>query len=297
MREAFIIEKIPYLGYCFAFLEHRTAYSDYFAKEAAESGTLLCAKSDGHFIGYICATRTERELRVTHAYTVPTYRKMGVFTALLSELSDNSKITVRVVLPEDQEFHDTIADICKQHGFVQGESVIIYTYRPSEDTVWSRYMEAEGNRKCDALRSMGYNTFSFADADDNILRQIKDSDTSDFGNPFETRSFFDDPTKNLSYELSFVTVKDSELVAFTLASLPAPKKGVLEQIVVSKKDRGKGIILLPFSETMKHFREAGGEIATYAIYGSNARANAFRDKIANIATRKISENYYRYFEL
>ena len=287
-------ENIPYIGYCFAFMGHRTAYSDYFAKEADESGSLLCAKINDKFAGYICAAVIGLEIRVTHAYTCPEYRGQGVFTALLSEVADNSGMTVKINIPEGQECHDIVVRVCRRLGFVQGESVIIYTFRPKSDTRWREYMETRGRRVCDMLRRHGYETVSFADADDDIIGQIRDSDKSGFGNPFETRSFFDDPSRKLSRELSFAAVKNGELAAYTLASLLSPEKGVMEQIAVSEKKRGTGVILLPFAESVERFTASGGVLATYAIYGSNAAANTFRDKLVDIASEKVAENYYLY---
>ncbi len=44
-----ITEIIPCFGYCFAFMGQRAAFSDYFAKEAAACGKLLCAKVGDKF--------------------------------------------------------------------------------------------------------------------------------------------------------------------------------------------------------------------------------------------------------
>ena len=273
---------------------HRTPYSDYFAKEADESGRLLCAKINDKFAGYICAAVNGREMRITHAYTCPEYRGQGVFAALLSEIADNTDMTVRINLPAEQEFHDAVVYVCRRLGFVQGESVIIYTFRPDSDTRWREYMDTCGRRICDMLRRHGYRTVSFADADDDIIRQIYESDKNGFGNPFEPRSFFDDPSKKLSYDLSFAAVRNGELAAYTLGRLLTPQKGVLEQIAASEKKRGTGVILLPFAETVERFTAIGGKVASYAIFGSNDAANSFRDRLVDIATRKVAENYYLY---
>lgn len=285
-------EPIPYLGYCFAFMGKRTAYSDYFALEASESGSLLCARLDNRFAGYICASDNGRDMRVTHAYTCPEYRGQGIFTALLKEIADNAEKTVRVNIPTDHEYHDTVVHICEKLGFTKGESVTIYTLRPSSDPKLREYIGGKGTRICDMLRRHGYKTVSFEDADDDIIRQIRDSDINGFKNPFETRSFFDEPARKLSRRISFAAVRDGEPAAYTLVSLPSPKKGVLEQISVSEKKLGTGVILLPFIETVRAFIENGGQIATYAMYGSNTAANAFRENISDKASEKEAENYY-----
>lgn len=285
-------EPIPYLGYCFAFMGKRTAYSDYFALEASESGDLLCTKIDNRFVGYICASDSGREMRVTYVYTCPEYRGQGIFTALMKEIADNAKKTVKVNLPADHEYYDAVVNVCEKLGFVKGESVTIYTLRPDSDPKLQEYIGDKGKRICDMFRRYGYKTVSFEDADDDIIRQVRDSDTNGFGNPFETRSFFDEPARKLSRRISFAAVRDGELAAYTLASLPSPEKGVLEQIAVSEKKRGTGVILLPFIETVRAFIENGGQVATYAMYSSNAAANAFRKKIVGNASERVAENYY-----
>ena len=145
------IEIIPYMGYCFAFMGHRTAFSDYFAREAAECGKLLCAKLDDKFAGYICAADIGREDRVTYAYTRPEYRRQGIFTALLKEISESSEMPVKVNLPAEHEYHDTIVHVCGKLGFARGEDLIVYTCRPDTDTRWDEFMNSRGNRICEHL--------------------------------------------------------------------------------------------------------------------------------------------------
>ncbi|MBQ3841605.1 MAG: GNAT family N-acetyltransferase [Ruminiclostridium sp.] len=286
------IELIPYIGYCFAFMGQRTAFSDYFAKEAADHGMLICAKLDDKFAGYICAAGNGRENRVSYAYTRPEYRGQGIFTSLLKEISDGSEMPVKINLPAEHECHGTVVHVCDKLGFVRGEDLTVYTYRPELDTLWEGYMNERGNRICEHLKRHGYETVSFADADDGIIAQIRGSDSSGFENPFETASFFDEPSRKLSRELSFAAVKNCELAAYTLVSQPSPEKCVLEQIAVSRNKRGTGVILLPAVQSMSVFRSAGYKNFVYAIYGSNTPANLLRDKLISTAEKKVTENYY-----
>ena len=285
-------EIIPYLGYCFAFMGQRTAFSDYFAKEAAESGKLLCARVGDKFAGYICAAGNGSENRVTYAYTRPEYRGQGIFTALLKEIAEGSEMTVKVNLPADHEFHDTVVHVCKKLGFVQGESLIVYTAHRDAETRWRELMNKSGNRICAMLKRHGYTVVSFAEASADTIEQIRNSDNSEFANPFETRSFFDEPSRKLSHEFSFAAVKDGELAAYTLVSLPSPEKCVVEQIAVSSKKRGSGVILLPFAETAESLIASGVKLVTYAMYESNIAANSFRVRVNDTASQKATENYY-----
>ena len=89
-------------------------------------------------------------------------------------------------------------------------------------------------------------------------------------------------------------VKDGKLAAYTLGTLQDTTRGVLEQIAAAKDKRNTGVILLPFTATVEAFRKMGGTMAAYAIYGTNQRANALRDKLVNISAAKSSQNYYLY---
>ncbi len=287
-----ITETIPYTGYCFAFMGQRTAFSDHFAKEADACGKLLCARVDDKFAGYICAARNGRETLVTYACTRPEYRRQGIFTALMNEIAESSEMPVKVSLPAAHEFHATVADVCGKLGFVRGEDIIVYTSRADTETRWHMFMESRGKRICEMLKRRGYAAVSFSDAGSGIIGQIRDADRSDFGSPFETRSYFDEPSRKLSRELSFAAVKNGELAAYTLVTLPSPEKCFIEHIAVSSKKRGSGVILLPFAEAVGSFLAGGGKLAAYSVYESNTAANAFREKVADISSQRTTENYY-----
>jgi len=86
------VETIPYLGYAMVFYKHRSAYTDMCAHEAEASGMLLCAKYDGTFAGFICVTSNSREDRITYAFTIPEFRRKGVFSALALYVMENGEI-------------------------------------------------------------------------------------------------------------------------------------------------------------------------------------------------------------
>ncbi|MBR5091589.1 MAG: GNAT family N-acetyltransferase [Ruminiclostridium sp.] len=288
------VETIPYMGYALAFMSHRSVYSDRCAAEASRCGELIAAKIDGRFVGFLCAVAEVHILRVTYAYTRPEYRGRGVFTALMTDLAGNRNCNLRVNIVSDNEFRDIVVKVCDKLGFTRGEDLAVYKYFPQTDTAWEEFMSERGNRMCEMLRRHGYSTVSFAEADEDILRQVRESDISEFCNPFVTRPFFDEPERRMTREMSFAAVKDGKLAAYTLGTLPSENKAVLEQIAVSKKKRGTGVILLPFAETLRAFRASSCLFAAYAIYESNLPANAFRDKLVSIGSRKVSENYYLY---
>ncbi len=288
------IAPIPYIGYALAFTEHRDPYGDLCANEASQNGILLAAKKDDSYAGVLCASLEGNYLRVTYALTMPKYRKKGIFTALMKNIIQNAKQTVKVNIVTDNAALDIVVKVCKKFGFTRGEDLTVYTYRTAEDNLWEEYMQKHGRKTCEMLERFGYRAVSFKDADDDLIQQIRNSRNSDFDNPFDPCVFIDNPAKKLSWEYSFAAVKDGRLAAYTLGTMQDTTRGVLEQIAAAADKRNTGVILLPFTATVEAFRKMGGTMAAYAIYGSNQRANALRDKLVNISSAKSSQNYYLY---
>ena len=287
------ITEISFLEYLAAFLAHRSVFADHCAEEAVNRGVLLCARIGKKYAGYLFASANENELRITYANTLPEYRRKGVFTELAKHITDHSTKPVRVNILQKNEFHDPVVSVCKKLGFLPSESAVVFTCHSGNADRWQEYMDSKGTKLCSYLKRHGYSTVRFADADNALIGQIRNSSQSDFQNPLSPALFMDDPAKQLSTDMSFAAVKDGKLAAYTLVTKQAEKKAVFEHISVSSAERGSGIILLPFAAAMDAFFKNGCESASYAMYGSNTRANAFRKKLLTIfdTTESISENY------
>ncbi len=288
------IDRISFIEYMISFAGTRTAYSDRCAEEADNGGMLVCAKLGGEYAGYICAVGEESMIRVTYAFTRAEFRRQGIFRALMNYITGAAPAVVRVNISGTHESYGITVGVCKELGFVPGESVTVFTCRPEDDSGWRGYMDSRGTRLCEFLKRHGYGTVSFADADDDIISQIRGSCRSEYGNTFDITAYFDNPARKLSKELSFAAVKDGKLAAYTLVTRPAEKKAVFEQISDSSAERGSGVILLPFAAAMDKFFELGCTLSSYAMYGSNKQANAFRKKLLGglNTTESVSENYY-----
>ena len=154
-------------------------------------------------------------------------------------------------------------------------------------------MSDMGGKLCSALERQGYSYVSFADADNSLIDKIYHSGENSFGNRLDVKVFFDNPQKNMNRDMSFATVKDGSLAAYTLVSCPDRTSAVFEHISAGEKYIGSGCILLSFAGSMESFKRFGCRRAAYAMYDENGRANAFRRKLLQnvTSTSARSENY------
>ncbi len=284
------VETIPYLGYAMVFYKHRSAYTDMCAHDAEASGMLLCAKYDGVFAGFICVTSNSREDRITYAFTIPEFRRKGVFSALALYVMENGERRLRVPLMRDSGSYEAMSSALVSLGFEKGEEIGIYTCHQDGPGCWDGFMEKRGNRLVSRFERRGYETVRLDHAGEDIISQIRDSHT------FETSSYFDHPEKKLSYELSFAAVRDGKLAAYTLVLLPDPRKAVFDQIWESPELKGSGVVILPFAASIGMYLEKGCTTGVYAVYRKNTEANLFVKMLPEGFNTKesVTENYCYY---
>lgn len=278
-----------------AFAEYQTAFSMQCVSRSAACGMLFCARQEGKYTGYICAVAESGIIRIIYAFTVPEYREQGVFTALMRFVADNAKVSVRVNISEKLEYHDVIADVCMKLGFEQAESLRIYTCHKDMYPVWEEFMNEKGARLSAYLQRRGYKAVSFEEAPEDILDQLRNSPHTDYRNMLDPAVFLDIRENRLSREMSFAAVKEGRLAGYVLVTQNSPNKAVFEHISESSAEQGTGVILLPFAASVKKaFRDIGIETISYAMYESNARANAFREETLAMLDPAVtvSENYF-----
>lgn len=301
------IRPMTELEYLIGFAGQRTAYADRCAEEAAAAGVLLGAKDGGAYAGYLLAAREGRVLRVLYGCTVPACREKGVFTALLRRLTallsekrnaDRPWLreidSVRVGIQSRHPYHEAVARACRRLGFSQEESVAVYTCRRKEDVAWDAFMKQKGEKMCALLLRWGYEAVSFRDAEESVIEQLRFPERSGYGATFDVAGFLDNPAKKTDWDMSFAAVNGGRLAAYTLVTRDSESAVVFQIISDSVSDRGKGVVLLPFVESMKRFQAGGYKTLSYAMYGSNSQANAFRrEALSGFQTEEsTSENYY-----
>ena len=279
-----------------AFAGYQTAFSAQCVKRSAACGLLLGAREGGKYAGYLSAVRESGMIRILYAYTVPSYRGRGVFTALMRFVLRNTETAVRVSIPQNHPFHDPVVKVCLAEGMKKAESARVFTCHKEMYPVWARFMKEKGDRLCDYLKRRGYRSAYFAELGEEAVGQLRESGTSDYRNALDPSVFLDVPENRLSWEMSCAALKEGRLAGYVLVTLNSPTKAVFEHISESAGQQGTGLILLPFAAAMKKvFTESEVQTVSFAMYGSNARANAFREEALNMLNPSvtISENYIR----
>lgn len=289
------ISNMSVLENSIAFAGYQTAFSMQCVKRSAACRMLLGARQNGKYAGYLCAVAESGIIRIIYAFTIPEFRKQGVFTELMRFVAENANTAIRVNITKHHEYHDAVADVCLKLGFRQTESVCIYTCHRDMYPVWKSFMDEKGSRLTAYLERRGYLAVSFAEASDDIIDQLRDSPRSEYRNMLDPAVFLDIPENRLSWEMSFAAVKEGRLAGYVLVTQNSQTKVVFEHISESSAEQGTGLILLPFAAAMKAaFADGGMQTVSFAMYESNARANAFREETLEMLapTVSVSENYF-----
>ena len=287
------ITRLGLLEYYLAFAGNHTALSNRYASQADAGGSIYGARINGAYAGFLCVSDEISSVRITHALTVPKYRKQGVFTELVKYVTETQNKNVRAGIPKDHPCYSFILKTLLKLDFLPGERVTVFSCSRKDEDQWRRFMDQKGKRLCETLKRQGYRAVSFAELNEDLLTQLKLSDHSEYANIFHPSMYLENPANRLSWELSFAAVKDGKLAAYCLVTKGDERSAMFDQISVSAGELGMGVILLPYVFSMERFFETGLENAYYAMYGSNERANAFRNKILAVfpTTETTMENY------
>ena len=282
------------LEYMLAFIGQRSALADQYARESDRYSLLFSAKADEKYAGFFCLIPDSGVLRIAYVYTLPEFRMQGVCTAMMRSVIENTRIPVRTNIVSDHAFHGAVKAVCEKLGFKPKESLQVFTCQRENYPAWVDFMERRGNRLCAYLEHKGCEAVSFKDMDEDLRRQLMESAHSDYKNTMDPSPFLMLEEKNLSWDMSFAAVRDKKLAAYTLVTQMSETKVIFEQISDSAAERGTGCILLPFARAMEAFGNSSCETVSYAMYGSNYHANAFRNKLLNVLNTAsvASENYY-----
>jgi len=288
------ITKMFPLEFHIAFAGSRTALSDLLASQTGNLGGIYGARVDGTYAGFLIAADDVEHIRITYAFTVPEFRRQGVFTSLMQHVKDLYQQGIRMTIPSTHECYEILKHTCEILGFTAQERVHVFSCSRKDEDRWRLFMEKKGKRLCDMLRMHGYNPVCFRTMGESLTSQLRDSDHSAYGNMFHPALFLDDPAKKLSLDLSFAAEKNGRLASYCLVIMVNDTSAVFEQISVSSEEMGQGVILLPYVYSMERFFEMDLQSAYYAMYESNKHANAFRKKVLKIfpSNETVQENYY-----
>ena len=288
------IQRLNFAEYQILFMGMHTPISRRFAAQAEKNGWIFGAWVGGSCAGFLTAEEETEDIRITHAFTVPSFRKKGVFTGLIRHMTEEQNRIIRVTVSSGNVCFPTVRDVCLSLGFRKGESVSVFVSSSRTKPEWNAFMKLRGERLCQTLKRQGYRALSFQDMDKDLLEQLGNSDRSEYGNVFHPSLYLENPAKRLDRDMSFAAVKDGKLAAYSLVAMGDDDSAVFDQISVSKEESGHGVILLPFACSMARFYERGIPAAYYAMYESNRHAGAFRSAVLEIlpTEERTIENYF-----
>ncbi len=272
-----MISEMTDTQYLIAFSDARTAFSDSCIRKASELGRMYCERAGNTYRGFICTEIDGQRECVLYAYTKPQYRRSGIFSSLVSHIVRTAERDVLVSVPERHPFFAAVDAVCERLGFASTESIHTFNFDSSQKQAWQRVKDTQRfDACCSLLQRTGCEAVSFADADEDILRQVRESHTSSFQNPLDPSGFFRGATKKLSMDLSCAAVKDGKLLAYSLLTQQDHNSVVFEQMASSADGRGFGAVLLPFVYSVDRFFERGYHRWAFAIYPSNTESNRIR---------------------
>ena len=289
-----MISELTDIEYLIAFSDGRTAFSDACIRQASEGGRLYCERADDTYRGFLCTETEGRTTRILYAYTKPEFRGRGIFTSLAEHVVQAAEGDVRISIPEEHPCFPEVDAICRRLGFTPTESLHTFSFDRSQEAAWRRTKQAQRfDACCDLLRRNGCDAVPFADADEDILRQVQQSHISSFRNPFDPSVYFRLPSKKLSLELSCAAVKDGRLLSYALLSQQSHDAVVFEQMASAVDARNLGVILLPFVYSVDRFFDSGYRFWAFAIYPSNIESNRIRKTLEKefAFEEKITRHY------
>lgn len=288
MNSKRIIKYMTTFEYALAFNKDRTYLSDRNAQKASKRGRLFCMQENDNYIGFICTAYEYENETITYAYTKEQYRNQGVFTSLVEYIFNTSKKHVQLWILEDHPYYQIVDDCLKKIGCYGAESFHFFTLKNHDSPAWQKLKKENHIEECcQWLKKNDYQVYSFAEADEQILEQVKNSHNSDFKNALNPAVFFEPSSTKPFAEMSFVVVKDNRLVAYTLFFKSTDNGAILEQISTSAETKNSGVIILALFASWDYFFENNYSKCTFGIHPHNIESNSLK---------RIFENYFQMSE-
>ena len=286
-----------YRDYYWLFGDERTAYTNLVAKSAAgKNGALYMMLADGKPAGYIALSYDTISNNILYLHTMQCMRGKGVARSLLNHAIGQKAGLYYLSVAADHPFFAAIHHLCQNLNAREMDSSVVFgTSKEKDFTNWTNFMEEKGARLCRLLEERGYEKYSFRDAPEWALNDLKESHSNYYANSLRPEAFFVHEVRGLDWDMSFLAVKKHKLAAYSLVSRPDERSVIFQHISEGKEFVGSGVIFLPFAASMGMFPVFHCNRAAYAMYENNDRANAFRRKLLTVVTS--TERYYHNFVL
>ena len=286
-----IIVNMTELEYLLAFNRERTHLSDRSIQKASKNGRIYCMKEEDKYLGFICTiyeyqyqSGKENEV-ITYAYTKELYRNKGVFSSLVKYIFNTTKKPVVLRVLENNPFYQEIDSCLKKLGLSNYEGFHFFTVDNADVSIWEKAKTKNHLEECCTwLKRNDYKLYNFEQIDDSIIEQIKNSPKSKFQNELDPSMLFEDSDdEKILKEMSFVVLRENELVAYIIFLKCMDNSVILQQLSTSADTNGKGAIILALTAAWEYFFKSDYSKCTFGIYPSN---------VASISLKKMLDGYF-----
>lgn len=249
--------------YLTRFSDLRTNLSDFYVK-TRNCRIIGAAGEEKNGKGFLLAEQGSltEVLFITAEGEDPSVKK-ALLDHLTGTLPSGSKIQWRII---DNPGNEKIA---AEYGFREEETVnIFHTVGADNETAAKTLREYE---KLFVLKeSLGYRTISFKKLSEGELSQIRNNPDGEFDSSLHPERLMDDISGGFSPEMSFASVKDGKVIAYTIVRNPLGKSCIFELICVAESERKNGLFILPFYRSLREIIASGAESAIFAVYENNS---------------------------
>lgn len=159
--------------------------------------------------------------------------------------------------------------IAAEYGFMpEGTLNIFRTVGPDDEQL--KALLTEYGRLYVAMESMGYRTVSFGELSQDELRQIRENPDGEFDDSLNPGALMGDTAGGFSSKLSFASVRDGKVAAYSIIRDAGGKSCIFEIVCVAQSLRRQGLFILPFYSSFRAIVESGKQSAVFAVYEHNA---------------------------
>lgn len=254
-------EEISIPEYLIKFSKLRTALSDFYVK--TRSCRIIGAAGDEKKGFLLAEQRSDTEILFITAEDEDPSVKKALLDHLTGLLPSGSTIRWRII---DNPGNEKAA---AAYGFQDKETVNIFrTVSADNETAVKTLREYE---KLYVLKeSLGYRTVSFEKLSEGELSQIRNNSDGEFDPSLHPERLMDDISGGFSPKMSFASVKDGKVIAYTGVRDPLGKSCIFELICVAESERKNGLFILPFYRSLREIIASGAESALFSVYESNS---------------------------
>ncbi|MFA9465814.1 MAG: GNAT family N-acetyltransferase [Velocimicrobium sp.] len=306
------VKEITYYEYIFCCTSFSTPLSDYYMKNAIESGkmTLFASYDDmdagsSRPLGFCIMHKTgEKQVSLDYILVKEEKRKIGMGRELLMSAIKYAKeqgnlcISARIVNNTEESIAFEIADkLLLNHGFkiIQTSTVVRCAVDKNSSKAWDDFIEKKGDSLIKKNEKKGFIVVSFAAAGE-LINELKKRIGREFAAELNPDFYIGNKVDKLVSELSFIAAKDGIPVAFCIVTTVDGKKVIVQQLSVAQKYKKSGVFLLPLVASInKIFLENRYSKVSYTVYDTNREMKRLVEGFLEplIERRKI-QNFYSY---